>query len=354
MSKPRNSILNLFDPLASPDSDKENSSPTRFTFFRLAHHEIPVKLTRRLVDVGDITVQDHELPNNDQNDSFVTATPCPQLTIDESSNTSPRTPLAELPLEHDVTPVVRSKTYKRSPLLPSDPDLVISPPHGILSVINEVNSSGMSFASPSPRSRLLPLPDEEDLTQDNLPSDAIAPQIIISSADSLSNSVATLDLEMPSGSLITDTTRPFDNNPPSPPPEDSFQLLPILRPTSPNTSTCEANRHSVDLYSTFQLHLQSEEASFDLLNDKVSFFASGSDTESFFGDDSFDMAVEEANMEKALEKMKSEEKLFKTKTPPQGKQQNSKMLPDSPVASGTHPLYAMPFSRLIMKVQVDK
>jgi hypothetical protein len=166
-------------------------------------------------------------------------------------------------------------------------------------------------------------------------SDFVTPQIIVSSADSLSNSVATLNLnlEFPSGSLLTDTIRPFENTPPSPPPsEDHSQLLPSLRPTV-ITSSHDANRHSIDLYSSFQLHLQSEEASFDLLNDRVSFFAPGSDAESFFGDDSFDMAIEEANMEKALEIINSEEKTAK---PSPGKQPAPAAHPDSPVASCTY------------------
>jgi hypothetical protein len=349
MSKPRNSILHLFDPLArnapSPDSDKENSSPTRFNFFGLDHHDNPVKLTRRLVDVGDITVQDNSVQDDelDENDSSplsfsVTATPRPQLTTDDPSNSTPRTPFTEIPVEHD-TPVARSKTYKRPPLPLSDPEHVASPPHGILSVINEVNSSGMSFASPSPRSRLLPLPN--DSTQETLPSDTVTPQIIVSSSDSLSNSVATLNFEIPSETLITDTIRPFDNTPPSPPPEDPSQL-PRLRPTPPHTSSHDANRHSVDLHFSFQLQLQSEDTSFDLLNDRVSFFAP--DAESFFGDDSFDMGIEEANMEKALEKIKSEEKAVKVKTPSPGKQLASA---DSPVASGTYQLYEGLFTCLI-------
>ena len=378
MSKPRNSILHLFDPLASPsnapspDSDKENSSPTRFNFFGLTHHRShssPVKLTRRLVDVGDITVQDHsphlfltdddehDVLNNDENNSStlsssVIATPRPQLTsnvLTTPPNASPRTPFAELPLEHDISPVARSKTYRRSPLplsSLSDPEHVTPPPQissTILSVIDEVNTSGTSFASPSPASRLLPLPQDTDnftLTQETLPGDLVTPQIVVSSADSLSNSVATLNLETPSGSLLTDTLRPFDNTPPSPPSEDPSQLVPNLRPTVLNVSSHNASRHSIDLYSCFQLHLQSDEASFDLLNDRISFFAPGSDAESFLGDDSFDMEIEEANMEKALEKIKSQEEAVNPKTPSPGKQllPTPTALPDSPLSKGTYHL----------------
>lgn len=342
MSKPRNSLLRLFDPLASPrrnapspDSDKENSS---FSFFGFPNHPCPVKLTHRLVDVGDITVQensihllldddDQNVPfNNDENNSAT-----PRSTNILSPN--PRTPLIELPIEREITPLARSKTYKRSPLLPSDQPHVISPSHNILSVINEVNSSGTSFASPSPRSRVLPLPRySNDSTEDILPNDPVAPQILVTLADSLRNSVVTLNLETPPGPLLTDATHPFESTPPSPTSEDSSLPLPTLRHILPNTSSHDANRHSIDLHHSFQLHLQSEETSFDLLNDRVSFFATGSDAESFFGDDSFDMATEEHNMEKALEKIKAEEKVVKGKTPSPAKQSSPAVHRDSPVA----------------------
>jgi len=283
---PRNSILHLFDPLASPphDSDKENSNSSI----------IPLNFTRRLVDVGDVTVQE---------------------------DTSLRIPLADILLELDATPVARSKSYKHSPP-PSS-----LPRSAILSVITEVNSLGTSFASPSPRSRLLSLPPDTTLQEESL--SIPAPHIIISSADPLSSSVATLNLDPPTGTLITDTARPFDNTPP----EDSH--LPRLRPCLPSTSSRDPNRHSIDLYSSFQLQLQSEETSFDLLNDRISFFAPGNDAESFFGDDSFDMAVEESNMEKALEKIKSEEKAVKPKSPSPA---TAHPLPHvgSPLAGGTH------------------
>jgi hypothetical protein len=351
MNRPRSSILNLFDPLASPrvaspDSDKENS-----VLFGFSHPISPVKLTRRLVDVGDITVQDHSIhllldddddEPDDENDSFPSTTPRPLLKVNDlvpSSSPSPRTPLAELPVEYDASPVARSKTYKR-PLLSTQPDP--DPPSrggsAILSVINEVNSSGLSFASPSPRLRVLSLPqDTNDLTEEVLHSDTSAPQIIVSSADSLRNSVATLNLENSTSTLITDTVRPFDNAPPTPP-ENPSQLLPRLRPTLPNSSSCDPNRQSIDLHSSFELHLKSGETSFDLLNDRVSFFAPGGDAESFFGDDSFDIEIEEANMEQALDKIKVEEKAAKGETPSPGtsRQLSHEAHPASPLAGGTN------------------
>ncbi|KAJ7017478.1 hypothetical protein C8F04DRAFT_1279343 [Mycena alexandri] len=62
MNRPRPSVLQLFDPLTtrdahSPDSDKENTLPD-FDFFpqTWVQHPSPVRLTRRLVEVGDVTV----------------------------------------------------------------------------------------------------------------------------------------------------------------------------------------------------------------------------------------------------------------------------------------------------------
>jgi hypothetical protein len=369
MNRPRTSILNIFDPLASPpirdapspDSDKENSTPS--------HPISPVKLTRRLVDVGDITVQDHpillllnddddELHIHDENDlSLSSTTPRPPLKINDLSS-SPRTPLAELPVECDTSPVARSKTYKRSPLPPSthpDPEHVLHSGSAILSVINEVNSLGISFASPSPRSRILPLPqDIDDLTEELLPSDTSVPQIIVSSADSLRNSVATLNLESSTSTLITDTVRPFDNAPPTPPSEDPSQILPRLRLTLPKSSSHDLNRQSIDLHSSFELHLKSGETSFDLLNDRVSFFAPGGDAESFFGDDSFDIEIEEAHMEQALDKIKAEEKADKGETPSPGttRQLSHVAYPQPPLAGGTNS-FSRSFYFLTVYTQMD-
>lgn len=323
-TRPRHSVLSLFDPLvdeqrdaSSPDSDKENSASFFGRSFKPAS---PVVLKRRLVDVGDVTLDDasmlmmltdeEELDDieDDENDTLIfrvpTATPA-------RSAPSPRTPLGEITLEDD-TPVARSKVYKRPP--PSS-SLSSTNDSSISSVINAVNASGISFASPGPKS--LPL-TSYDLTYDHESLNATDtasqnPIITISSSDTLSNSLSTLNLNTPIGSLLTDMSRPFETTPPSVPSEgSSSHLLTRLRPNPPSTSSRDHNRHSIDLHSSFQLQLQSEESSFDLLNDKCSFFASTNGADSFLnameGDDSFDMAIEEANLENALEKLKLEDK----------------------------------------------
>lgn len=139
------------------------------------------------------------------------------------------------------------------------------------------------------------------------------PHITVSSPDSLADSLSTLNLETPTEPPLADTTHPLGITLPSPPSASSQPHR--LRPNPPKTSSHDPKRRSIDLYSSFQLQLQSEDASFDLLNDKISFLASGSGMESFMnameGDDSFDMDIEEANMELAWEKMKLEDAAIK-------------------------------------------
>ncbi|GLB35966.1 hypothetical protein LshimejAT787_0302540 [Lyophyllum shimeji] len=346
-TRPRSSILHLFDPLASPaqsrdtpspDSDKENSCPAfAEAFFDPAiKHSSPVVLKRRLVDVGDVTVDDpstlamlteeEELDGSmcvDDNDTltlppFPTVTPAragvSQVEGRTPTNSTVRTPLGELALDQDITPVARTKVYRRQPPLPS----VITPASddsSLSSVVDTVNSSGASFAGPA--SVKSSLNYHELINEDHAPPDTETPQITISSADELSESLSTLNLATPAGTLVTDISRPFASTPLCPASEVSpVRLSARLRPNPPDTSAQDPNRRSVDLYASFHLQLQSEEASFDLLNDKISFFASASGTDSFLNaideDDSFDMAVEEKNLQRAVETMRQEENLGKS------------------------------------------
>lgn len=361
-TRPRHSVLNLFDPLAStslpdrdapsPDSDKENSSPPlgdcsmTAAFFGRSYKPsapAPVPPKRRLIDIGDITVDDASMHmmltdeeeleelNDDENETLTFFRPAstPARPVDKvaepatPSASTPRTPLGELALERDLTPVARTKMYRRAPLPSSSlvaPEIVVSPPRGdssITSVINAVNSSGTSFADfgPTDSNEFLIPEDSNGGTNDISPDDTQMPHITVSSPESLADSVSTLNLETPTGSLLTDTTRPFGITPPLPPSNTTSSQPHRLRPNPPKTSSHDPNRRSIDLYSSFQLQLQSEDASFDLLNDKISFLASGSGMDSFMnameGDDSFDMDIEEANMESALEKMKLENAVIK-------------------------------------------
>jgi hypothetical protein len=142
---PRNSILDLFDPLKtpsrppSPDSDKENASPrdrepTLTAYFNRTYSKqdtkasLSPKLTRRLIDVGDATVDnissavrktwnggDREVRLNDNE----------QLPQHEIRLPSPRTPLADIPPEHCPQLIARQKVYRREELRLSAPPLPI-------------------------------------------------------------------------------------------------------------------------------------------------------------------------------------------------------------------------------------
>lgn len=354
-NRPRHSVLDMFDPLtsitspsrdvSSPDSDKENSSPseanncTMTNFFGRSYkqaHEPPVTFKRRLIDIGDMTIDDvsmldmlteEEGPSEGENEEenqtamFLLPVGTPSRLVSKAprgystpSHTSPRKPFGELDFDDEKTPVPRPKTFKRLVLptsgLSGSGGFVVEAESNLLSIINAVNSSGSSFAfsNSSPKSPCL---QDEDLIKDDgnmRTQEHEAPQITISSSDpgTLSDSLSMLNLQTSTGSLLTDTVRPFLGVTfPSPPRSEQSRLRPHL----PNTSSRDHNRRSIDLSSSFQIHMQSEETNFDLLNDKISFFASeGADSFLNNMDDSFDMEVEEAKMESALARLRLDEK----------------------------------------------
>lgn len=343
-ARPRHSVLVLFDPLlavsdpttpprniSSPDSDKENVN-TLTAFFNRAYnssHPQPPQLKNRLIDVGNATLDESSInaslieedgpeahlihdSDDDENDTLTfrhmteAATPkwhsrpTPSATSSPSPS-APRTPLADLPLERDATPIVRSKVYRR-PVVPH------------LSNLSQVQPiTSQEFASESVVKPATPIASQTSgslippiyITHDDLPN---------SSPESLSSSVCTLNLATPTGTLLTDTSLPVVV---SPPPSNSMQdVLPVpsldrsrLRPNPP--PSVNPNRCSVDLQSSFQLQLESADATFDLLNDKISFLGSKNGMESFFdaseGEDSFDMSAEQRKMESVLKSMKNEE-----------------------------------------------
>ena len=289
--RPRHSVLALFDPLASPtrdapspDSDKENS---------LSHttRPTPLVLTRRLIDVGDLTTDDpsslamltheHQLEGADEDDddtqSFVLPATPPRF---PSSPATGRTPLGELPVQLHTTPVIRTKLAKCPPVFsrpPSSPSLAASNPTLFV-------SSPLPISQPHPSTDLPPAP----------------PEIVVTSSTAD-------DSSLPLPIDTTNNSCPLDTLSPHPPPSLASTLRPRLKPSTPNPNRC-----SVDLHTSFQLHLQSEETSFDLLNDKISFFTVANAMDSFLNamdeDDSFDMAIEEANLGKALERLKLQDK----------------------------------------------
>ncbi|KAG6832517.1 hypothetical protein H0H92_000146 [Tricholoma furcatifolium] len=313
----RNSILSLFDPLASPahsrdaptpDSDKENSSPHTDTdiFGQAIKHPSPVILKHRLIDVGDITIDDPMLTEEkaldesicNEDDTFslpLLLATTPSRNNDSlhpppssaQSNDLPRTPLAELCLDRDISPVARTKMYRRQPPAFASDAL---PPSGecssFTSIIDAVTSSGESFAAPPHPSA------DNDLTNEAQSSFVCdhTSLIALSSVDGLGSSTSTPSLDDP-------PVLPLGSPPPQSVDTSISHPRATLRP-SPRTSSEDRNRHSIDLSTSFHLQLQSEEASFDLLKDKVSFLASIDGMED---DDSFDMAAEEAKLQAAVE-----------------------------------------------------
>lgn len=308
---PRPSVLSLFDPLSersqSPDSDKENNVG-EISFFHLRSNEklaqTPVRqLRRRLIDVGDMTVEDHDIHDflaaeedeleaeinhsvteEEDNDTLTfrdmakAATPKwsgrKAATISTPmSPPTPRTPLAEIVLAEDMTPLGHKKAFKH-PVMPTPSKLseVATAP-----VVQEVSPSSIVDAITAPGiSPLLATsaasPDDsfETITTANAPESSGITQ------SSLGSSVCTLELSTPPGTLLNDTAIPVFVSPSSPEP---FREAPIihspsegsrLRPSLLNSNN--ANRYSIDLHTSFQLQLNSSDSTFDLLNDKISFF----------------------------------------------------------------------------------
>lgn len=356
MTRPRESILNLFDPLnlndpstpkrelvpgtRSPDSDKENSEPTQVNageitaFFNRTYSRTlapaHMKPMKRLVDVGDLTValdeedvngglgmviedddDEKERQKATVNDLEVGDIPRPeqilQVSSDDMETPMQRAPFADITPE--ATPIPPKRTYRHeggdfpSPrtVTQQSPGITRAPPGSPLaSIINAINFAG---------------PDIHTST-----SGAHVPQISVSSpgstpsetSDALSSSIANL-IPSCTSALISHTTNP------SPTPSDSLtsstaHLVPsttsallthipplsdsVCRPSPPpcplssstpgghlrprSNADTNASSHirpaSVDLHSSFNIHLQNPESSFDLLNDRISFFGLGLDT----------------------------------------------------------------------------
>ncbi|KAH6916909.1 hypothetical protein BKA70DRAFT_1417694 [Coprinopsis sp. MPI-PUGE-AT-0042] len=349
ISRPRASILSLFDPLTqvtepstpprnneSPvfDSDKENDGPqhrtdlTLTTFFNKTYkpnHPLPKHLTRRLVDVGDVTVQDvdpvgPDSDDDEDNEAFeaalkefdddegdtltfrqiaVAATPkwnaeTPKASgserfnkfASESPSGAPRTPLGDLPIEEETTPVLRHHPMKRqtvtSPSKLSYVHIVVTEPEA-----EEDEPDTPVFANPSFGAAEL---------QMKLTSTQPAPLATSQSSLNLStlpNSADSLiaersDLSISSSSFGSD----FVTSTPS-------LEVPLRRRTPTSASSDDRNRYSCDLQSSFQMQINDSDASFDLLNDKISLFDSKCGMESNshdFAEGTFDLDFEAAKL----------------------------------------------------------
>ncbi|KAJ7926035.1 hypothetical protein B0H13DRAFT_1110338 [Mycena leptocephala] len=267
MNRPRPSILQLFDPLStrdahSPDSDKENSFPDS-DFFPQTHaqHTIPVRLTRRLVEVGDVTVDiegddkdGDEEDEEDENDTIGLYPP-----------PSPRTPLGDVTFDRERTPM-RCKTYRRKAKAGEMAVSNLAPDnYPFASVMNAVNASGATFSGSRATPSVVICPPEETYPSPN------------SDTDTLSTSLATLSLATPTGSLIADTTMAF----PTPSEASTSFLIPVAQAPPASIASFNLDQSSSDLQTSFALHMNvNSDESFDLLNDQISFLGQ-SDEESF-------------------------------------------------------------------------
>ncbi|KAF5385514.1 hypothetical protein D9757_005435 [Collybiopsis confluens] len=258
MNRPRPSVLAQFDPLLQEepeylsgseesDPDKENMAPESnelsvTTFFnRTAKHDRhqPVTLTKRLVDIGDVTIcEDVEEPRPELQQLDVdTKKAFSSLQTTKHSNVAhimPRAPFTEIDLKHQ-------KRHTPSPKRFTDSLSAAQPPRqagsALNSLVDSVNRAGKSFGN------LLP-----------------APRISVNDSD----------IEDDTASSLIAAAAPFTLRGPQP---KAINNLPAssLRLAPPHDRSQESNRLSLDLHSSFGLHLQSE-TSFDLLNDRVSFF----------------------------------------------------------------------------------
>lgn len=272
---PRPSILQLFDPLSSrdthsPESDKENTLPDS-DFFPQTYvkHPSPVRLTRRLVEVGDVTVVELEVTAGDGDDLDEEAEEDGEEdTVGPRPLFTPRTPLGDVTFDRERTPM-RSKMYRRKANPPVATVLDDVPgDYAFASVMTAVNAPGTTFGGSKVTPSVVISSAEE------------SPSSSIGDADTLSTSLATLSLPTPTGSLIADTTIAF----PTPSEASASLLVPVAQGPPPTASmvSFDMDRSSADLQSSFVLHMNmsSAETSFDLLNDKISFFGPG-DEESF-------------------------------------------------------------------------
>ncbi|KAJ3917059.1 hypothetical protein F5877DRAFT_80306 [Lentinula edodes] len=277
MNRPRPSVLAQFDPLLSEtqpdyvsdsedesDPDKENSVPelnelSMTAFFSHTYkreYAQPAALTKRLVDIGDVTIADtvdeeeetEESGDNGENAFFSLDTPKRSDTVRLPQNTS-RSPLAEISLERKPRQNVVHKKAMESPTqLPGDSISALT------SLVDSVNLAGKTFG--------------------HIHRHILPPRITVDNSDAEND--------------IPATAAPFNLQTSTSSLQDASEAatVSLLAPPSPATTPVSraSNRISLDLHSSFNLQLQSE-TSFDLLNDRISFFdAQGKGMSSFLNE----------------------------------------------------------------------
>lgn len=298
LQRPRLSVLTLFDPLSSSsdsiDSDKENEGGD-LSFLHLKQPYSPVqRLRRRLIDVGDATVEEPDIRDLIQQELEAEINQSVPLEDDENATltfrdmakaatpkwsgkhaarkgtpdslSTPRTPLAEIVTRDEMTPIGRKKLFKR-PVATVPEAIVVHKAENVPTVVVH------DFDNTSRNPTFIPPISGAD----------IETRKKTTSPNSMGISTATIELPMSSDPLLSDTPTPFflstsslEPNPPSRTP--SPMLGSRLRPNAHVRKSTD--RQSVDLQASFQLNLTLE-TTFDLLNDKISFLGSKSGLESF-------------------------------------------------------------------------
>lgn len=326
--RPRDSILSLFDPLSlSPISDKENNFGES-SFFRPSGPRTPAQHVprRRLIDIGDMTVDEPDMHDllameeeleeinsniieNDDGDTLTwrdmakAATPkwpgrrATAFTTPKASP-NPRTPLAEISFKDEETPTARKSFRKQILQAPSKLARVDSPPTSPLStdfsarITLEPPKDNIASSSPI----IAPVIEISDVDSD---AQSIVP-CSVSLHGALGSSVCTLDLPSASENLIADSSLPLNASASSSQSSDALLFLPLPQPQPrPNGSslTNSDNRMSIDLQSSFQLHLSSSDTTFDLLNEKISFFSSKGGMDGFLKDVEIDTSFGEDDLD---------------------------------------------------------
>lgn len=282
MPRPRESVLSLFDPLHSEDdghqtsddegfSDKENSAPstadmTLGSYFSVFKPPVaqPRALKHRLIDIGDATLDeshfaahsdgetDDDLDENNifgfDNLNLLDRTPKHAPAVGPRS--LGRTPLSEITPDAELTPGSGERGIHRRLFPPKANTIGHSKRGSLLEALGRhSNDDGMLFGEEQPPSRA-PLPDIQVSSPEAAPFSAEFSDVLDSA-----------DVDCGLG-------------------------LPIARPRRKGgLSSSTKDRLSLDLHASFQMQFDADDTSFDLLNDKISFFASGRELDIASGDE---------------------------------------------------------------------
>lgn len=311
---PRQSILSMFDPLnqstmqsLGDDSEKENATPIRAqkpadgltmtAFFNRTYkptlQPMQPTLTRRLVDVGDVTVDEFSIMalgleelseeseedvdcGDDEGDTTVLAPHDLPPLVDEPTAEEPVTPKA---VRSHIRGFSALTHQERTPpaLIPTD-----FTDYGALPDHSEDQAPSLALPTSETPSDHLTISIPDSKSSPPSPESSFNPVITISSPVAAS----------PSHSSPTAVTGKKEDSPVILPSSPSLTLRPRK---STDIAIDDPRRCSVDLQQSFCLQMQEADSSFDLLNDKISFFASaggpGMETSFDDDDDSFDVKV---------------------------------------------------------------